>query len=166
MLWKQARIFNLLRTNILLLFTCRNRLSLAHLSAFFFSSRVTNRHCSRFVFLCHVCTQTHTHTRLCCWMSHPPCESDSGARRRRQARQPTVCRLLPQIEPTSHPERWAVMCFIWRQAINSLPAQRGKQCAPCTRHLHLAGKYFTSPAPELKIWGREGWCSYKLLFYT
>lgn len=101
----------------------------------------------------------HIHTRLCCWMSHPPCESDSGAHRRRQARQPTVCRLLPQIEATSYPERWAVMCFIWRQAINSLPAQRGKHCAPYTPpYIHLAGKYFTSQAPVLKIRSRVGWC--------
>ncbi|KAL1267481.1 hypothetical protein QQF64_032844 [Cirrhinus molitorella] len=78
--------------------------------------------------LCKICFSlacSHTQILLLLYVSSRV--SHSGARGRRRAKQPSVWWLLPQIVTTKHPEYWAATLLIWRQAINSVPAQRGKR---------------------------------------
>ncbi len=94
--------------------------------------------------LCKICffsgmfthTHTHTHTRLL--LNASSRVSHSGARGRRQAKQSSVWWLLPQIVTTKHPEYWAAMLLIWRQAIHSVPAQWGKRSPQCPQFVSSA----------------------------
>ncbi len=92
------------------------------LAGLFLSPKVANRHCARLVFLWHV----HKHTDSSA-AERLVRVSHSGARGRRRAKQSSVWWLLPQIVTTKHPEYWAATLLIWRQAINSVPAQWGKR---------------------------------------
>ncbi len=106
------------------------------LAGLFLSPKVTNRHCARFVFLWHV--HTHTHTQIRLLLNASSRVSHSGARGRRQAKQSSVWWLLPQIVTTKHPEYWAAMLLIWRQAIHSVPAQWGKRSPQCPQFVSSA----------------------------
>ncbi len=68
-----------------------------------------------------------TNTQILLLLNASSRVSHRGARGRRRAKQSSVWWLLPQIVTTKHPEYWAATLLIWRQAINSVPAQWGKR---------------------------------------